>query len=99
MKQKTDKTQKQIILEYLKDLNDWQLEFKIRSLNTPFGFIGARGDRTVRDMMEAGELDKDWRGKYRIVKHKEVIIGKPLPPKPIFQEYEIEGRRIMRLVS
>lgn len=76
------KTQKQIILDYLKDLNDWQFEYKIRSVHTPFGFIGARGDRDVRDLIKADKVDHDMRGKYRVVKHKGLLIEKPLSLKP-----------------
>lgn len=78
-----EKTQKQIILEYLKDLNDWQFEYKIRAINTPFGWIGARGDRNVRQLIKDGKIDHDMKGKYRIVKHKEVNIGKLLPQSSI----------------
>lgn len=76
------KTQKEIILDYLKDLNDWQFEYKIRAIHTPFGWIGARGDRNVRELIAEGKLDHEMKGKYRVVKHKQVIIGKPLQPKP-----------------
>ena len=72
-------TQKEIILAYLKDLNDWQEEYKIRAIHTPFGWIGARGDRNVRELIEDGLVDHDMRGKYRIVKHKETTAE--LPPK------------------
>lgn len=63
-------TQKQIILEYLKDFSDWQLEYKIRDINTKWGFIGARGDRDVRDLIKSGKIESSMRGKFRIVKAK-----------------------------
>lgn len=35
--------QKEIIIKYLRELSDWQFEYKIRALQTQFGWIGARG--------------------------------------------------------
>ena len=64
------KSQPKIILEYLKDLNDWQYEYKIRSLPTRYGFIGARGDRDVRDLIRGKIVDSKMEGKYRMVKYK-----------------------------
>jgi hypothetical protein len=74
--------QKEIILSYLKDLNDWTEEYKIRSLHTPFGFIGARGDRNVRELIAENKVDHAMSGKYRIVKHKEVVSEKPIVKRP-----------------
>jgi hypothetical protein len=85
-------SQKQIILSYLMDLNDWEYEHKIRALDTPFGWIGARGDRDVRELIEEGKVDSGWRGKYRIVKHKEVEASEPQKQK--IELVERDGRLI-----
>ena len=66
------KTQFQIILAYLQDLNDWKREYEIRCMNTPYGWIGARGDRDVRQLVKDGKLLANWDGKYRIVKYKSI---------------------------
>ena len=92
------KTQKEIILAYLKDLNDWQFEYAIRAINTKFGWIGARGDRNVRELIEEEKLDHDMKGKYRIVKHKEVEAHKPLPLKPKIEIRMFEGRPLAVLL-
>ena len=64
-------SQEKIILLYLKNLGEWKLEYEIRCMRTPEGYwIGARGDRTVRDLITKELVDIDMRGKYRIVKHK-----------------------------
>lgn len=78
---------KKIILKYLKDLRDnspdgaypyggWVLAGKIRSIDTPYGFIGFRGDRDIRDLVKAGCLETGYEGRLRIVRFKY-----PEPPK------------------
>ena len=62
-------TDKEIILKYLEYLNDWEFEYKIHGINTPFGFIGARGDRNVRQLIKDGKLEKKLEGKYRMVRY------------------------------
>ena len=58
-------SQQKIILHYLKYLKDhhvnqgWELEGKIHGIETPFGFIGFRGDRDVRKLIELGLVDPD----------------------------------------
>ena len=65
-------TQKDIILLYLKELNGWEFEYKIRAMQTPQGYwIGARGDRNVRELIEEKKLDSEKRGIYRVVRYKE----------------------------
>ena len=54
----------EVILRYLKDIRDkeadgWILEGNVRSVDTPNGWIGFRGDRNCRDLMEVGILEKD----------------------------------------
>ena len=50
--------QYKIIRQYLAEIDDWVLEGKIRSLQTPYGFVGFRGDRNCRDLVRAGILEK-----------------------------------------
>ena len=61
-----------IILNYLKQVGDWIEEYKIRAIHTPDGhWIGARGDRNVRDLIKWGAIDSAYRGKFRIVRYNE----------------------------
>ena len=65
-------TQKQIILAHLKDYGGWEYEFKLRAIETKYGWIGARGDRNVREMLASGELEGKfdrYEGKYRMVRY------------------------------
>ena len=65
-------TQHEIIQKYLEHIGIWKREYEIRCLDTPYGFIGARGDRDVRDMIKKGKLEASMDGRYRIVRAKEV---------------------------
>ena len=69
--------QKEIIIRYLQECNGWVMEGKIRSLDTKWGFIGFRGDRTVREMKASGLLEWRKNGKYAEVRAKPTI---QLPP-------------------
>ena len=60
-------TQKEIIKKYLEG-RGWVKEGLIRGINTDYGFLGFRGDRTVRDMIKSGELEAKMDGKFRIVR-------------------------------
>lgn len=77
--------QKTIILRYLEDFRDWQFEYKVRSLDTTFGFIGARGDRNVRDLLANGLLEGKKEGKYRMVRFKRPEIA-PKKEKEVSQQ-------------
>ena len=87
-------TQKQIIQLYLKDLGDWQFEYKIRGIRTAHGFIGARGDRDVRQMISDGELDAGWSGKYRTVRYNS--LKAPQESKSVSELSERELRLIVQ---
>jgi hypothetical protein len=66
-------TQKQIILNHLKDYGGWEYEFKLRAIETKYGWIGARGDRNVREMLASGLLEGKfdrYKGRYRMVRFK-----------------------------
>lgn len=63
-----------IIVNYLYDLRKWSegwvLAGKIRSISTPYGFIGFRGDRNVRDLVKMGILERRMNGKFAEVRYK-----------------------------
>lgn len=50
--------EKEIILRYLRDRGDWVLEGLVRSIDTPYGHIGFRGDRNCRELVAEGKLDR-----------------------------------------
>ena len=85
------------ILKWLKDLRDhdfdggWVHEYKIRAMWTPQGlWIGARGDRDVRDLIETGELEKGVDGRYRTVRY-----AYPSAPKKTLEELEAECQQLL----
>ena len=84
-------TQKDIIIKYLKSLGTWVPEYRIRAIETPFGWIGARGDRNVRELIKEGKLLASMDGRYRMVKAKQ-----ELPPAyaPVEQEEKVEVREL-----
>jgi hypothetical protein len=62
-------TQRDIIINYLSALGTWQYEYKIRAIRTQDGsWIGARGDRDVRDLVARGVLERKLDGKYAMVR-------------------------------
>lgn len=67
-------TDKQIIIAYLKLLREqgdgWILGGKVRSIQTPFGWIGFRGDRDCRELVRKGVLEKRMNGKYAEIRYK-----------------------------
>ncbi len=74
---------KAIILKYLKAVRDldrnggWVLEGTIRSKQTDFGWIGFRGDRDCRDLVEAGLLEHRLNGKLAEVRYRYEDEGAP----------------------
>ncbi|MEK7111882.1 MAG: hypothetical protein AAB875_01005 [Patescibacteria group bacterium] len=62
-------TQKEIIKNYIEQVG-WIEEYKVRAIQTDWGWIGARGDRDVRDMIKSGTLEKKMNGKYCMVRVK-----------------------------
>lgn len=71
-------TDKEKIVFYLREVNDWVPEYKLRSLDTRFGFIGFQGDRRVRELVESGILERRKVGKFAEVRFKRPRIE--LPP-------------------
>ena len=49
-------TQKQAIISYLRWVNDWIPSFKLRSIQTDFGWIGSQGDRRARELANEGKI-------------------------------------------
>jgi len=58
------KTYSQIVLDYLRDKNDWVVSWKLIKVDTPFGWLGSSGDRTARRLYEKGKLERKRDGKY-----------------------------------
>ncbi len=65
------KSQKQIILEVLKDAlknsNEelqWIREYSLRSTNTSFGWLGFQADRRCRELHQEGLIERRLNGKY-----------------------------------
>lgn len=63
-------TQKTIIKKYLESLGGWVREFEIHRIDTPFGFIGPRGERDIREMLADRILEGAFDGRFRIVRIK-----------------------------
>jgi len=51
-------TQKDLIIEYLKLVNDYVPAYKLRGLNTSIGFLGHQSDRRCRELYNSDKLDK-----------------------------------------
>lgn len=57
-------TQNQVILAYLKDVNDWIPAYRLRGLNTSFGFTGHQSDRRARELATKGLIEHRINGKF-----------------------------------
>ena len=55
-------TQKQILKHYLTD--EWVPGFKLVGIDTPYGFLGAATTRRLRELAEAGEIERKLIGKF-----------------------------------
>ena len=64
-------TQKEIIINYLRQTNDWIPSFKLRSIQTQFGWIGSQGDRRARELANEGKILHKIEG-YSYYRSKEV---------------------------
>jgi len=51
-------TQKNLIIEYLKSVNDYVPAYKLRGLNTPLGFLGHQADRRARELASSNILER-----------------------------------------
>lgn len=57
-------TQKQIILKYLEYVGEPVPAYKLRSVSTPFGFLGHQADRVCRKLAQEGYITRVQMGKY-----------------------------------
>ncbi len=88
---------KEKILNYLSITRrgEWVREGNIHGIDTEWGWIGYRGERDVRDLIESGQLEKSMDGKFRIVRARTTaneIIDRinAIPPRKIVQEEQKE---------
>ena len=64
--------QREIILNHLQRINDWVPAYKLRSVNTPFGWLGHQADRVCRKLAEENQIERKLIGKYANYRAKEV---------------------------
>lgn len=58
-------TQKNILVAYLRSRpRDWIPAYQLRSVRTPFGWLGHQADRRARELAEAGLVERKIEGKY-----------------------------------
>ncbi len=62
-------TQKKILVERLKDIGDWIPAYKLRGVNTPYGFCGHQADRRLRELAAEGKILHRINGKYAEYKY------------------------------
>ena len=68
-------TQEKIIIKYLEaHYPNWIPGFRFHGLDTEWGFIGSRGERTLREMREDGIVERQLNEKgfaiYRVKKER-----------------------------
>ena len=51
-------TQKQILIKYLQYVGDFIPAYKLRSVNTPFGWLGFQADRRCRELANEGKIER-----------------------------------------
>ena len=76
------KSQKQIILDHLKEVKEnakdedgqWVREYSLRSTSTNVGWLGFQADRRVRELHQAGLIERRMSGKYAEYRYKEIEI-------------------------
>lgn len=57
-------TQKQIIINYLQERNDWTPSHFLQGVPTRWGFIGSEGKRRARELVVEGKLEHKIEGKF-----------------------------------
>lgn len=75
------KSQKTIILDYLywikcdakTEEDEWVREYKLRSVDTPFGWLGFQADRRCRELYNTGQLERRLNGKYAEYRFKVIV--------------------------
>ena len=93
----------EVILKHLKDIRDkeydgWILEGNVRSVDTPYGWIGFRGDRNCRDLAEVGIIEKNGEGKFVKVRflYPPEILENVKKIKPLITKWGEEDTRKYR---
>lgn len=76
-------TQSQIILNVLKDRNDWVPSYHLIKIETAWGWLGTSADREARRMAEDGIIERKRDGKYSYYSLK---VGKELT---LDEQYEL----------
>jgi len=62
----------QIILKVLEhNYPNWTYGYRLRSVDTPYGWIGSSGDVRARELERAGEIEKRGEGKYIMYRYKQ----------------------------
>lgn len=70
-------TQKQIIIKWLEYKNEWIPAYKMRSVETPYGWLGFQADRRCRELAHEGKIEHKIDNGYAYYRAKE-----QLPPLP-----------------
>lgn len=65
-------TQKNIILNFLRDKGIWVPSFDLQKVTTIYGWLGTSADRQARQMAEDGLISREQRGKYAYYRSNEV---------------------------
>ena len=72
-------TQKEIILNLLKDKGEWTPSYDLIKVDTKYGWLGSGADRIARYLVEDGEIERKQIGKYAYyrLKLKETLFNVP----------------------
>ena len=64
-------SQKEIILKYLNEVNDWVFSYELQGKNTKYGWLGSQADRRVRELTGGvGENPSfEYKGEYNGIKY------------------------------
>ena len=87
---------KEKIIKTLEEQGDWLPSFKLINTETPYGWIGASGDRRARELAEKGIIERRLNGKY--VEYR-ILPEKPKLPSPFKQKPQIIDTKQSSLFS
>lgn len=62
-------TQKELVYRCLEAHEGWVAGYRLRSLQTPLGFIGSSGDRRARELAEEGRIETRMQGRFVAYRH------------------------------
>jgi len=79
--------QKQIIIEHLKEINDWLPCYELIKVNTKYGWLGIQSGRRARELANEGKILRKQEGKYVYYKIK--------PPLK-YENYRADGEIVYR---